>query len=151
MKILENDTRYLNDFIALNEQWISKYFKLESVDLELAKNPEKIISDGGFIFAIMVKGSIVGVCALFKRGDRDYELARMAVAPDYQERGYGSVLMEHCLKRLTELGAKRVYLVSNTVLLSAIKLYRKYGFLTVHEGPHPLYNRANIVMERAVF
>jgi hypothetical protein len=46
--------------------------------------------------------------------------------------------------------AKKVYLVSNTKLASAIGLYKKYGFQTVSEGQHPIYSRANIVMERHI-
>jgi hypothetical protein len=32
MKIIENKRELLDDFIRLNEEWISKYFKLEAAD-----------------------------------------------------------------------------------------------------------------------
>ena len=47
-------------------------------------------------------------------------------------------------------GAETVYLLSNTVLKPAIALYRKHGFHSLSEGPHPVYARCNIVMERSI-
>jgi hypothetical protein len=52
------------------------------------------------------------------------------------------------LSKLAQISAKKVYLLSNTQLTSAIALYKNNGFLTVLQGQHPLYARANIVMER---
>jgi ribosomal protein S18 acetylase RimI-like enzyme len=48
------------------------------------------------------------------------------------------------------MGATDVRLYTNTVLSPAVALYRKFGFRTVSEGPHPLYARCNIVMEKSL-
>tara|TARA_R110002072_G_scaffold271474_2_gene431483 strand:+ start:17303 stop:17782 length:480 start_codon:yes stop_codon:yes gene_type:complete len=148
MDILENRQEYLDDFIRLNEEWISTYFEIEDVDLTLAANPNSIIQHGGYIFTILSMGQVAGVCALFNNGNGIFELARMAVSPDKQGKGIGDVLIETCLKKLKEIKAVKVFLVSNTKLKPAISLYKKHGFLTVSEGQHPVYSRANIVMER---
>lgn len=148
MNILENKREFLQDFIRLNEEWISSYFEIEAVDRELAANPSKVIEDGGFIFSLLVDGSVVGACALFDAGKGTYELARMAVDPKYQGRGYGNALITNCLKKLAEIGANKVYSISNTKLTSAIALYKKHNFKTTFEGVHPVYSRANIIMER---
>ncbi len=150
MNVIENDKGLLNDFIRLNEEWISFYFEIEDVDRKLAANPSKILEDGGYIFSLVSEGKVQGVCALFNEGDGVYELARIAVSPNSQGNGYGSKLIEVCLSKLVEIGAKKVCLVSNTKLESAISLYKKYDFITVSEGQHPVYARANIVMERHV-
>jgi N-acetylglutamate synthase-like GNAT family acetyltransferase len=105
---------------------------------------------GGYIFSLVSEGEVLGVCALFSEGSGTYELARMAVKPQHQGKGFGNALISACLAKLSEIGASKVYLVSNTKLESAIALYKKYGFKTVHEGQHPVYSRANIVMERHV-
>jgi N-acetylglutamate synthase-like GNAT family acetyltransferase len=138
---------HLDDFIRLNEQWIAQYFKIEEADRKLADNPYKIVSDGGHIISLVEEGRVVGVCALFKDGADTFELARMAVDPADHGKGYSNILMGAALDRAREKGAKKVYLVSNTILAPAIALYRKHGFITVHKGPHPHYDRANIVME----
>jgi len=147
MKIIENNLEFLHDFIRLNEEWITEYFTIEPADKKLAENPTKIIDDGGYIFSLQVEKKIVGVCALFYVGDRQYELARMAVSSNYQGNGYGEKLIQCCIDKLSQINAKRVYLLSNTKLIAAISLYKKYGFKVVSEGQHPVYSRANIVME----
>jgi putative acetyltransferase len=147
MEIVENKKEFLQDFIRLNEEWISSYFELEEVDFSLAENPYKVIDNGGFIFSLLIQDSVVGVCALFNMGNGVYELARMAISPQFQGRGYGSKLIEKCFAKLKEIGAKKVCLVSNTKLTSAIALYKKHDFKTTFEGVHPVYSRANICME----
>lgn len=148
MNIVENSNIYLDDFIRLNEEWISKYFEIEETDRKLASNPKQIIDDGGYIFFLVSNHEVLGVCALFNEGNGIYELARMAVSPIYHGKGYGNKIMKHCLSKLKQINAKKVYLVSNTKLGAAIALYKKFGFNTVSEGQHPVYSRANIVMER---
>jgi len=146
MQIVENQKDLLEDFISLNEEWISKYFELEKSDFELARDPEKIIRSGGYIFSIRYKQSAVGVCALFSEGNGIYELARMAVSPKFQGKGLGSKLVLAAIQKAKEIGATRLYLISNTKLETAIALYKKHGFQTESLGQHPLYSRANITM-----
>ncbi|ROR94887.1 N-acetylglutamate synthase-like GNAT family acetyltransferase [Sinobacterium caligoides] len=150
MEVLENQKEFLDDFIHLNEEWITTYFELEAADHALAENPFKIIEDGGYIFSLASNDRVHGVCSLFYEEDGVFELARMAVSPYSQGKGYGNKLIEAALSKLSEIGAKRVYLVSNTKLKPAIELYKKYGFNTIFEGQHPMYSRANIVMSRNV-
>ena len=56
------------------------------------------------------------------------------------------MLGEAIIKRAKELGVKRVYLESNTILTPAINLYRKLGF-TEFAGETSPYQRCNIQME----
>lgn len=148
LTVLINKTEFLDDFIRLNEAWITRHFRIEEADRLLAGNPAKIIEDGGFIFTLLAGGEAVGVCALFKDDDHTFQLARMAVAQEHQGRGYGDVLMSAAIGKLREIKARRVYLLSNTILVQAISLYQKHGFTTISEGQHPVYARCNIVMEK---
>jgi len=150
MEIVENKKEYLKDFIQLNEEWIQKYFEIEQIDIELAENTYKIIEEGGYIFSIIEDKKVIGVCALINNTNDIYELARMAISNQYHGKGYGSLLMKTCLKKLKDINAKKVHLVSNTKLETAIGLYQKYGFTTVSIGQHPIYKRANIEMERHI-
>ena len=150
MEIIENEKKYLIDFIRLNEEWISTYFEIEDVDRKLSANPYQIIENGGYILSLVSENNVVGVCALFNEGDGIFELARMAVSPLHQGKGFGQTLILHALSKLVEIGAKKVYLVSNTKLEAAIALYKKHGFKTISMGQHLVYSRANIVMERYV-
>lgn len=150
MDVAENRQAYLNDFIRLNEEWITTHFKIEEADRTLAGDPGKIIDDGGYIFSLVLNKEVVGVCALINGGNGIYELARMAVSKKHHRRGYGEKLMQLCLAKLKAIDAKKVYLLSNTKLIAAITLYKKYGFQTTSEEQHPVYSRANIIMEQHV-
>lgn len=150
MHVETNNAAHFGDFIRLNELWISEHFSIENADRELAANPGKVVSDGGYIFSLLEDERVVGVCALFLESPQRYQLARMAVEPAAHGKGYGNRLIEHALAHLKTLGASSVFLLSNTVLHAAIALYKKHGFVTVHQGAHPVYARCNIVMGRLV-
>src|SRR6185369_3419058 len=147
MPIEFDNPDHCEDFIRLNEQWISEYFSIEERDRKLAANPFRIVTDGGHTISLVENGRVVGVCALFKVSEDRYELARMAVEPRERGKCYGELLITTALDRARDEGASPISLGSNTVLASAIALYRKHGFKTVSEGPHPEYARCNIVME----
>tara|TARA_B110001450_G_scaffold100263_1_gene95046 strand:- start:159 stop:614 length:456 start_codon:yes stop_codon:yes gene_type:complete len=148
MLIVENARQYLDAFIQLNEQWIVRYFELEDADKQIAANPYQIVEQGGYIFTLLDNDEIRGVCALCNDGEGRFELAKMAVVPEFRGRGYGDRLIEHCLEKLRAIQANSVYLVSNTSLTPAIALYKKHRFITISVGQHPLYKRGDIVMQR---
>ena len=150
MSLVINCKEYLKDFIELNEAWINQYFAIEDADRLLANRPEKIIEDGGFILTIIENNQVVGVCALFKESEKIYQLARMAVRDGYLGKGYGQALMKAALEQLQNIQAERVYLLSNTRLVPAINLYKKFGFQTTKLGQHPIYARADITMEKVL-
>jgi len=147
MEIHENNKEHLNDFIKLNEEWISKYFSLEEADEKLAANPYRVIENNGYIFSLAEENQVIGVCALFNEGNGVFEIARMAVSPAHQGKGLGNTLIQTCISKAVKINAKKIYLVSNTKLQAAIGLYKKHGFVTVQTGQHPVYSRANIIME----
>jgi putative acetyltransferase len=147
LEIFENNLDHLDDFILLNEEWISTYFKIEDIDRQLAANPQQVIDDGGYIFSLALDNKVIGVCALFNHGNDIYELARMAVSPEHQGKGFGNQLIELCLEKARDIKASTVFLVSNTKLKPALSLYKKHGFKIVSTAQHPVYSRANIMME----
>lgn len=147
MPVEIDNERHCQDFVRLNELWITEHFALEESDRQLAADPFKIVRDGGHIVSLVEGGKVVGVCALFKESAQRYQLARMAVDPRERGRGYGNTLMSATIAKALESGAEEIYLLSNTLLGPALSLYRKHGFHTVREGLHPVYARCNIVME----
>lgn len=136
-------------FRSLNEQWITQHWQLEKHDIECINHPqESIIARGGHIFVALYRGEPVGVCALCKMNDPnyDYELAKLAVSPNAQGKGIGTLLCKFVIDKATELGAKKLFLESNTLLKSAIHTYKKLGFRELAEY-HPAYARGDIQME----
>lgn len=139
-------------FKSLNEDWITRHWQIEPHDLDYLDHPQEYIIDkGGFIFVAIYKGKPVGVCALCKMDDPlyDYELAKLAVSPKAQGKGIGLLLCETAIGKAKELGAKRLFLESNTLLKTAIHIYRKLGFKELSEY-HPAYERGDIQMELSI-
>jgi DNA-binding MarR family transcriptional regulator len=138
---------YHDVFRQLNQEWITTYFVMEEADYQALDHPdEKIIQPGGSILMALYQGEPVGTCALIKLDDTTYELAKMAVSPKAQGKHVGWLLGQAILDKARELGARRVYLESNTMLKPAISLYHKLGFQRILGGTSP-YKRANIQME----
>jgi GNAT superfamily N-acetyltransferase len=139
---------YRSHFKSLNKEWIDVYFKMEESDNKALDHPEEyILNPGGHILVAIHKETPVGVCALIKMDapEFDFELAKMAVAPSARGLGIGWKLGKAVIEKAKSLGAKNIYLESNTVLAPAINLYYKLGFKKVHGVPTP-YERCNIQM-----
>lgn len=141
--------QYQPCFKSLNEEWISTYFRMEENDHKVLDDPEKHILDrGGQIFVALYKENPVGVCALIRSDDPDYdfELGKMAVSPYAQGKSIGWLLGQAVISAARERGASRIYLESNTRLKPAIQLYKKMGFQKIPDRTSP-YRRTNIHME----
>ena len=134
-------------FRQLNEEWITKYFRMEESDYKALDHPQEYILDkGGHIYMALYKGEPVATCALIPMDDGAFELAKMAVSPRAQGLGIGYLVGKACIEKARSLGAPRVYLESNTALKPAINLYHKLGFRKAAGPPSP-YERCNIQME----
>lgn len=136
-----------NDFKELNLEWIAKYFTVEEHDVEQLSNPKTYIVDkGGEVLFALYDGSVVGTCALIKTSETEYEMAKMAVSPNYRGLHIGYKLGEYFKQKAKEMGAKRIWLESNRILTPAISLYKKLGFKEIPIDYTP-YARADIRME----
>ncbi len=147
--IVEYQEAYREAFKTLNQEWIETYFKMEEMDYKALDHPDEyIIQNGGEILFARYEDELIGVCALIKldHGKYDYELAKMAVSPNYQGLGIGKKICQAIIEKAKSLGAKALFLESNTKLEPAINLYKKLGFEEV-EGLASPYARSNIKME----
>lgn len=137
-------------FRRLNEEWITRYFRIEPKEALIMADPEKtILSPGGRIFFAVDGERQVGCCALVPLGDKEFEVAKMAVEPGYQGRGIGRRLLQTAIAQSRATGAKRLYLETNHALTPAIRLYESLGFK--HIDPERIvpsqYERADVYME----
>ncbi len=137
-------------FRMLNEQWIDRYFELETKDLSTLADPHSsIIKPGGLILIGTIDGCRVGCCALLRINERELEVAKMAVSPEHQGRGIGRLLLSAAVMEGRRLGANRLYLETNHILKPAIALYESLGFKHIDPTrvvPSP-YARADVYME----
>lgn len=149
VEVVDYRQEYLPVFKRLNIMWINSHWSLEPHDLEALCSPEDtILSKGGCILVALVNGSPMGVVALcrMENSEYDFELAKLAVDPEARGIGIGEVICRAAIGRAKSLGARKIFLESNTLLKPAISLYRKLGFTELKEY-HPSYERGDIQME----
>jgi N-acetylglutamate synthase-like GNAT family acetyltransferase len=118
------------DFHDINAEWIEAMFAMEPADRDVLEQPQaRIIAPGGDILFVEADGlGIVGTCALRKTGDSEFELTKMGVLASARGRKAGEFLLRAVLRRAGELGAEKLYLLTNSKCASAIHLYEKLGF-----------------------
>ena len=134
-------------FKQLNLEWLDKFNLREEADMIVLNDPQaQVINKGGVIYLAKAGDTIVGTAALIHEGHDVYELAKMSVTEQWQGKGISKQLLEACLKKAAELGAKKVELFSNHQLQHALKLYEKYGFNYVDVKDSP-FETADIKME----
>ncbi|MGI9650556.1 GNAT family N-acetyltransferase [Chryseobacterium sp. RLHN22] len=148
VKIVDYESQFQQNFRDLNEEWISKFFKMEASDYKMLDNPEDyIINKGGHIVFALLNNEVVGTCALIKTSEDPlvFELAKMAVSPKAQGKKIGYLIGQKLINKAKELKAKEVFLETNSVLVPAIKLYEKLGFQHIPVIDSP-YERADTKM-----
>jgi GNAT superfamily N-acetyltransferase len=146
IEIIPFNNKYASDFCNLNVEWLKKYFYVEPYDEKVLSNPKKYIIDkGGFIFFVKAENNIIGTAAFIDQGSF-FELSKMALLPKYQGLKIGQQLIEYCIKFAKEKKWKNIILYSNRVLVPAINMYKKVGFIELPLEKEVHYERANIKM-----
>jgi GNAT superfamily N-acetyltransferase len=142
----ENEAQKLA-FKQINYEWINKYFKVEKGDLDSLENPEKyFLLTGGAVLLARRGDEYLGTSALKPMGNDAYELCKMGVSESARGLGIGGLIGEAAIMKARELGAKRVYLETNSSLTPALTLYAKLGFTRIENFTSP-YIRADVAME----
>ncbi|MEH6406783.1 MAG: GNAT family N-acetyltransferase [Leeuwenhoekiella sp.] len=142
---------YSADFERLNIAWLKQYFYVEKHDEEVLSKPEKyIIQTGGHILVALADNQVVGVVALMKTEDGDYELTKMAVDKTVRGQKIGQQLMKYCLEYAKNEKIDSLILYSNRRLENAIYIYHKFGFVEVPLEDNLPYERADIKMKLTI-
>lgn len=129
-------------------EWLQHYFEVEPYDEFQLSNPQsEIINKGGYIFLARENNAIIGTVALAKETDRSFEVTKMSVTGSKQGKGISKLLLDECIRLAREKRWERLFLYSSTILVPAIELYRKYGFLEIALEKSTHYHRSNIKME----
>lgn len=134
-------------FYELNMAWLSESFLIELYDEYVLKNPrEAILDKGGDIFFGIIDREVVATFALVPRHRGVIELNKMTVEKELRGRGLGSEMMSFAVTHCRSKGVEIIELYTNSKLVNAIRLYRKFGF---EEAPIPEdchYDRCDIRM-----
>lgn len=135
-------------FQRLNLAWIERLFVVEDADRKVLGDPERsIIAPGGQILFALDGDEAIGTVAMVRYTAARYELAKMAVEPSYQGRGIGEMLGAAAIVFARDAGAETVFLLTNSSLVGAIRLYERLGFRHAVDPDPPEYARADVYME----
>ena len=148
INIINFQDNFEKDFYDLNIEWLEYFFQVEEYDYKVLSNSKKyIINKGGKIFFAESAGNIIGTVALMPTKNKlVFELTKMAVKPDYRNKGIGKKLLKKCIDYSKSNSYSSIILYSNKKLNNAIHLYRKFGFKEIRMGEKSPYLRANIKM-----
>lgn len=146
LTILEYKPEHQPWFEKFNRAWIEKHFWMEPLDTAVLQHPdEHILKKGGTILMTNCDKEIAGTVALKYVEPGVFEFTKMAVDEKFRGRHIGLLLSEAAIIKARELGAYKIILYSNTVLIPAITMYRKLGFKEVPLDT--VYQRSDIKME----
>lgn len=65
------------------------------------------------------------------QGDGVWEMCKLATDENCRCRGAGSAVFAACMEYAIARGARKLMLVTNHILTSALRLYEKFGFKNV--------------------
>lgn len=135
-------------FETLNRTWLMENGLLEHPDEDHLADPwGRIVAPGGQIFVALRGHDVVGTCAVVPDGIDTFELAKLTVAAAARGHGIGRHLVEACLAFARGRGGRRVVLLSNSRLATAVRLYETLGFRHCPLPPDIKYATADVYME----
>lgn len=111
---------------------------LAGTDRDIADIEAHYIERGG-IFELLEneRGKLLGTVGLYPMNAETVELRKMYFAPELRGRGFGKQTLTRMIEKARELGFKKIYLETATVLREAVALYVKFGFAPTDEKHTP--------------
>jgi len=103
----------------------------------------------GPVWVALVDGELVGTVSVVLKRKALY-VRGMAVLPRTRGARVGKLLMEQVQQYAVEKGCKRLFLSTTPFLDRAIRLYEKFGFTRIPEGPHDLFGTPLFTMEKTL-
>lgn len=116
---------------------------LDGTDKDIADIETFYINRGG-IFELLedAQGNLLGTCGLYPLNNETVELRKMYFAKDFRGRGFGNKIMQRMIEKSRDLGFRKIYLETASVLKEATHLYEKFGFQPTEEKHTPRCNAA---------
>lgn len=149
VQIVDYKTSYKKYFKEYNEEWLKKYFSVEPTDKIILEDPQQyVIKKGGQVFFARIDDHIIGTVAMVRHGEKNYELAKMAVTESARGLQAGRKLAAHAINWALKQKAETIFLETSMVLEASVELYAKLGFELYHNPRHIFrHQRESILMK----
>lgn len=139
------------DFEKIWVDWLSNSMGIQpqQVDIDEVRNPvDNYIKRGGMAFYANQNNECIGVVAVKKLNENDYEFCKLVVSEKARGLGLGKKLVEECIAFVNEQNGQNLYLQSFHKLEVAVKMYKSMGFV---DAPAPggmlVVSRTEIIMK----
>jgi ribosomal protein S18 acetylase RimI-like enzyme len=139
------------DFEKIWVDWLTNSMRIQpqQVDIDEVRNPvDNYIKRGGMAFYANKNNKCIGVVAVKKLNETDYEFCKLVVSEKARGFGLGKQLVQKCIDYVKEIKGQNLYLQSFHKLEVAVKMYKKMGFI---EAPAPngmlVVTRTEIIMK----
>jgi GNAT superfamily N-acetyltransferase len=107
---------------------------------------EKRIAEGP-MWVVLGDQVIVGTVSVVPKGKSLY-IRGMAVVPEARGHKIGELLLAHIESFASAQGFNRLFLSTTPFLSGAIRLYERFGFQRIADGPHDLFGTPIFTMEK---
>lgn len=145
MQVIPYEPQYRQDFITA---WILDNFGfLEPEDHEMFDHIEEALAQGAMIYFAVEDGVALATCMTKPMTEGTWEICKLGSNKNRPHKGCGSAVFEAAMQWAILHGAKRLFLLSNSRLTTALHLYKQYGF---QEAPLDCceYVRGDIAFEK---
>jgi ribosomal protein S18 acetylase RimI-like enzyme len=151
VEIVPFRSEHASRFSELNREWLERYNLMEPSNEEQLTDPEAyFLSHDGQIFVARHRDQVIGTCAVVPHGAEGWELAKLAVDSNFRGQGIARRLVTRCIEYAREQGGQRVFLVSNSQLQPALRLYESFGFQYCDVPAVKKYDHEDVSMELRV-
>ena len=152
--IEEYSEKNKGDFEKIWVDWLSNSMGIipQQIDIDEVKNPlDNYVNKGGMVFYANNNNKCIGVVAVKKLNDKDYEFCKLVVRSEARGLGLGKKLVQKSLEFAKAFGGENIFLQSFHKLEIAVKMYKEMGFI---EAPAPegmnVVKRTEIIMKIAL-
>ena len=129
-------TEYTNMLIEGDSRF-KEYLQLQNYDDELEHLEAKYGLPDGRLYLVYCDGVVAGCIGLRKIDDRNCEMKRLYVKPQFRGKRIGDCLVRKIIADAKEIGYRHMLLDTLPFLKAAIRMYQKYGFYEI-----PGYNNS---------
>ena len=136
-------TRY-TDTLVEGDPEFRRYLDKQNYQQEVQHLEEKYGKPHGRLYLALWDDIPVGCVGLRRLDDRNCEMKRLYVCPEFQGKGIGKQLAQRVIRDAREIGYEGMMLDTLPFLKQAIGMYRDMGFYEI-----PSYN--NSPMENLVY
>ncbi len=119
------------EYLVKNDSKFKEYLEIQKYDDEVEHLENKYGLPWGRLYIAYYENQVAGCIALRKLNDKECEMKRLYVIPEFRNKGIAKTLVEKIVSDAKEIGYSNMLLDTLPFLQTAIKMYKKMGFYEI--------------------